>query len=251
MSLDFGLIGKRLSHSFSRSYFTNKFQREGQHYSYRNFELSHVSAVRDLVASNKNLRGFNVTIPYKSDIIPYLDGLDPVAEKIGAVNTVHVKNGVMVGYNTDVIGFRDTLISFYAGDPGGKALVLGTGGASKAVRYVLEHYFQFGEVWMASRSPSHQNHISYSQLCSSSIQDYSLIVNATPVGMFPEQGKIPALPYETLVPTSYLYDLIYNPDETRFLQKGRLYRCPTKNGMEMLIRQAEASWGIWMDQEIL
>lgn len=245
MSLDFGLVGKKLSHSFSKSYFTNKFQEEKLPYSYQNFELGHASAIKDLVKVYDNLRGFNVTVPYKTDVIRYLDELSPVAEKISAVNTVHVKDGIMTGYNTDVVGFRDSLIGFYEEDPGGKALILGTGGASKAVVYVLEHFFQFEEVRLASRSPSHQDHISYPELNKTGLQDYALIVNATPVGMFPEQGNFPDLPYESLGRANYLYDLIYNPDETEFLRKGSQQLCRIKNGMEMLIKQAEASWNIW------
>ena len=193
----------------------------------------------------QNIRGMNVTIPYKTEIIPYLDDLSEVAEKIKAVNTIQVRDGKLTGYNTDVLGFRDSLINFYQEDPGGNALILGTGGASKAVVYVLEHYFHFDEVRFASRIPTDPDHISYPKLAKTGLQDYKLIVNATPVGMFPEQGNFPDLPYESLGRSNYLYDLVYNPEETEFLKKGRLQRCRIKNGMEMLIKQAEASWTIW------
>lgn len=245
MSLDFGLIGKKLSHSFSKSYFTDKFQEEKLPYSYQNFELGHASAIKDLVRMNENLRGFNVTIPYKTDVIRYLDELSPVAEKVAAVNTIHIKDGKMTGYNTDVVGFRDSLMGFYDDDPGGKALILGTGGASKAVVYVLKHFFFFDEVRFASRTPIDENHISYPELSRTGLQDFKLIINATPVGMFPEQGNFPDLPYESLGRSNYLYDLVYNPEETEFLKKGRQQLCRVKNGMEMLVKQAEASWKIW------
>lgn len=251
MNLDFGLVGKKLSHSFSKSYFSNKFQEEKLPYTYHNYELSDASDVRGLIRVHEDLRGFNVTIPYKTDIIPFLDDLSPVAEKINAVNTVLVQNGQLKGFNTDVIGFRDSLVSFYDEDPGGKALILGTGGASKAVVYVLEHFFQFDEVRFASRTPSHPDHLSYGEINETGLEDYALIVNATPVGMFPEQGEFPDLPYASLSRKNYLYDLVYNPDETIFLQKGRIQHCHIKNGMAMLIAQAEASWEIWMQSHSL
>ena len=245
MNPDFGLIGKKLSHSFSKSYFTDKFQEERLPYTYENFEIHHASAIKDLVKMYQSIRGFNITVPYKSEVIPYLDALSPEAEKIKAVNTVKVQQGRLMGFNTDVVGFRDSLIGFYEEDPGGSALILGTGGASKAVVHVLKHFFHFDEVRFASRSPSHPDHISYPALAKIGLQDYKLIVNATPVGMFPEQGNFPDLPYESLGRSNYLYDLVYNPEETEFLRKGRLQRCHIKNGMEMLIKQAEASWMIW------
>lgn len=245
MNLDFGLVGKKLSHSFSKSYFTNKFQEEKLDYTYHNYELPDASDVKGLIRIHENLRGFNVTLPYKTEIIPFLDEMSPTATKVNAVNTVLVENGKLRGHNTDVIGFRDSLVNFYDEDPGGKALILGTGGASKAVVYVLEHFFQFDEVRFASRTPSHSDHLSYAEIADSGLEDYQLIINATPVGMYPEQGEFPDLPYVTLNRKNHLYDLVYNPEETVFLKKGREQQCHIKNGMEMLIAQAEASWKIW------
>ncbi len=247
MKLDFGLIGKKLSHSFSKSYFTNKFQEEGIEGAYHNFELPSIDGFPDLLEVHDELRGLNVTIPYKTEVIPYLDEVSEIAEAVGAVNTIRVKNGETKGFNTDVVGFRDSLLEFYKELPGGKALILGTGGASKAVLYVLEHYFQFDEVRFASRNPSSPDHISYPELNDTGLDDFRLIINSTPVGMYPEQGQFPHLPYETLRRDHHLYDLIYNPGETEFLRKGRERNCRTVNGMDMLIRQAEASWRIWSD----
>jgi len=245
MKLDFGLIGKKLSHSFSRSYFTNKFREEGLAGHYHNFELADISEFPRLLEVHDGLRGLNVTLPYKTSIMPFLDSVSDIAERVGAVNTIWVNNGETTGYNTDVVGFRDSLMEFYHEDPGGKALVLGTGGASKAVVYVLEHFFQFEEVRLASRNPSAPHHISYPELNANGLEEFRLVINATPVGMYPEQGEFPALPYDSLTRGHHLYDLVYNPTETEFLRRGRAHNSKVMNGMDMLIRQAEASWRIW------
>ncbi|MEM7040463.1 MAG: shikimate dehydrogenase [Bacteroidota bacterium] len=247
MKLDFGLVGKTLGHSFSRTYFSDKFREEGFQGTYHNFEMPDVNHVRDLEKVVDNLRGFNVTIPYKRDILTYLDELSPVAESVGAVNTVLLEAGRYIGYNTDVVGFRDSLTEFYEGHPGGKALILGTGGASRAVGYVLEHYFQFDEILHASRSPRADNHVGYPALKAEGLGEFRLIVNSTPVGTAPDIEAYPDLPYESLNADAHLYDLIYNPRDTKFLQLGAAQGCKTMNGMEMLIRQAEASWEIWME----
>lgn len=247
MRFDFGLVGKKLGHSFSKSYFTNKFQEESISGSYINLELQDISFFPKALEQHPELRGLNVTIPYKTSIMPYLSEVTETAMKVGAVNTLLIEGKHIKGFNTDVVGFRDSLLDFYDADPGGKALILGTGGASKAVIYVLEHFFQFDEVRFASRSPSKEEHISYPELSESGLQDYQLIVNATPVGMFPELGGFPDLPYDTIGRQHYLYDLVYNPDETEFLKKGRLKHAKVMNGMEMLIKQAEASWRIWTE----
>lgn len=247
MNLNFGLLGKKLGHSFSQAYFTNKFREENIPGTYQNFELPSIDDFPDLLRLQTDLRGLNVTLPYKTEVIPFLDDLSEISEKVGAVNTIRIENGTTKGFNTDVIGFRDSLMEFYDEDPGGKALILGTGGASKAVHYVLMHFFQFDEVCFASRNPSQPEHIAYGEINEVGLQDYQLIVNATPVGMYPEQGDFPDLPYETLGRKHYLYDLVYNPDETEFLKKGRLRLCKVTNGMDMLIRQAEASWRIWTE----
>lgn len=247
MKFDFGLVGKKLGHSFSKSYFTNKFREEGISGSYNNFELQDISHFEHLINTHSEIHGLNVTIPYKTEIIPFLDEVSPIVEKVGAVNTIRIDQDGLKGFNTDVVGFRDSLLEFYDEDPGGDALILGTGGASKAVVYVLEHFFQFDSVRFASRNPSSGDHISYPELNETGLGKYRLIVNATPVGMFPEQGEFPQLPYATLTRQHYLYDLVYNPGETEFLKRGRQRGAKVINGMEMLIKQAEASWRIWTE----
>lgn len=247
MKFDFGLIGKKLGHSFSKSYFTNKFREENISGSYHNFELQDISHFPALLETHTELRGMNVTIPYKMEIIPYLDEVSDTVKKVGAVNTIRVDVDGLKGFNTDVVGFRESLLEFYDEDPGGNALILGTGGASKAVVYVLEHYFQFDEVRFASRNPTSGDHISYPELNEKGLKDYRLIVNATPVGTYPELGAFPNLPYDTLTRHHYLYDLVYNPTETEFLKKGRQRHSKVINGMDMLVKQAEASWRIWTE----
>jgi shikimate dehydrogenase len=161
------------------------------------------------------------------------------------VNCVAFRDGLTIGHNTDVIGFRDSLAEVYEAEPGGKALILGTGGAAKAVRFVLQHYFEFDEITFASRQTSAADTITYEQLAQQGLLDYRLIVNATPVGMFPEVDQCPDLDLATLHPDCLVFDLIYNPEETKLLASARTQGCPTRNGLDMLIRQAEASWKIW------
>lgn len=247
MSIAFGLIGRHLGHSFSKGYFESKFRELRIVGEYSNYELPVIDGFRELRKRRPDLRGVNVTIPYKQSVIPFLDMLDPVAEDVGAVNTVLFESGRAIGFNTDVIGFRDSLMEFYDEPPGGKALVLGTGGASRAIAYVLEHFFQFDAVDHASRNPRAAHHRGYPELKEEGLQAYRLIVNTTPVGMAPNQDVCPDLPYETLGSSHYLYDLIYNPEETCFLRTGRSYGAHVQNGMDMLIRQADASYAIWTE----
>jgi shikimate dehydrogenase len=241
----FGLIGKKLSHSFSQKYFTQKFQELNLAATYHNFELETIAFFPALLEQERHLVGLNVTIPYKTEIIPYLSSLDPLAEYVGAVNTVAIVGGHRIGYNTDVLGFRDALADFYEGKPGGKALILGTGGASKAVRYALDHFFAFDEIHTASRTEPGGDHISYFQLQETGLAEYRLIVNASPVGMYPSVEEKPNLPYDTLSKDTWLFDLVYNPKETLFMQEAIRRGLPATNGLDMLIRQAEAAWDIW------
>ena len=242
----YGLIGKKLGHSFSHEYFNEKFHEEHIDAVYLNFELEHISEIGEVLAEHPELRGFNVTIPYKEEIIPYLHLLDEVAAEVKAVNTVCIEiDGTLSGFNTDVTGFRDSLADFYEEGPGGKALILGSGGASKAVNFALRHYFEFEQIDIASRHQDHGPFISYPDLHKSGLSDYQLIINCTPVGMSPDHQSFPDLPYETLKPGSYLHDLVYNPEYTAFMQKGRVQHCHVKSGMEMLIHQADAAWKLW------
>lgn len=241
----FGLIGKSLGHSFSRSYFTDKFQKKGLNHSYENFELKSIDSFPELILQNADLKGLNVTIPYKEDIIGYLNELDPVAKDIGAVNTVTINQGRTKGYNTDVIGFKNSLKPFLKHGME-KALVLGTGGASKAVEFVLKNLGI--DCFFASRSLSGKNVLSYDILNGEAMKQFRLIVNTTPLGTFPDTDEYPKIPYHYLTTDHLLYDLIYNPSETAFLKKGKKQGATTLNGLGMLKLQAEASYKIWLSE---
>lgn len=246
MNPQFGLIGKHLGHSFSKDYFTGKFREMRLRASYQNFELDSIENLPSLLEAEPGLLGFNVTIPYKTSILPFLTELSPIAQAVGAVNTVKVDGDRLVGHNTDVIGFRDTMSRFYQAPPGGKALILGTGGASKAVAHVLTRYFSFDEVLFASRKPQNGRHLSYADVNRMGLEAFPLVVNTTPLGMAPNTD-FPQLPYDTVGSSNHFYDLIYNPPETTFLALGKLQGARTMNGMDMLIGQAEASWDIWKE----
>ena len=240
----YGLVGHPLGHSFSKTYFSEKFDREGIDACYENFDLDDLEALRALLRQHPDLCGFNVTIPYKEAILPYLDLLDPVAAEVGAVNTVKVMpNGQLKGYNTDVIGIEKTLLRLAGHMP--SALILGTGGASKAVQYVLKKMDL--PYHLVSRS-SERGTFTYETLTPGIIQDHLLTINATPVGMAPFVDEAPAIPYEALTPEHVLFDLIYNPEETLFLKHGRENGAQTVNGLEMLHAQADAAWNIWNEK---
>lgn len=241
-----GLIGYPLSHSFSKRYFQEKFSKEGiSNYEYELYPLENVGLFRELFQKEPLLFGLNVTIPYKQSILPYLDELSEAAKEIGAVNTILIKNGKKIGYNTDYIGFKQSLINFVGSKQSKlQALVLGTGGASKAVQAALKSLqipFQ-----LVSREHT-QRTISYQNLQKQDWHTYRLIINTTPLGMYPDVEKFPDIPYELLTEEHFLYDLVYNPEETTFLKKGKEKNVKTKNGLEMLYLQAEAAWKIWQE----
>ena len=244
MSL-FGLIGRRLGHSFSRSYFTQKFQQlHLDQHRYELFELESPAELPALVAANPELRGLNVTIPYKELVWPYLDEVAPSAGRVGAVNVIEFRpDGKLVGHNTDYVGFRESVRQFFPlrGEVA-RALVLGTGGAAKAVEAALRE-LDIG-YWLVSRDPLRAG-LSYDGLTPAVFQGHPLIINATPLGTYPAIDQCPPLPYAALQERHFLYDLIYNPTETLFLRKGREAGAQTKNGFEMLCLQAEAAWDIW------
>ena len=246
MSRLFGLIGYPLSHSLSRDFFLDKFAKEGvKDADYQLLPLQSMEELPALLRQHPNLVGLNVTSPYKQSIIPYLQKLSPEAAEIGSVNTVKVQRGdgdlSLTGYNTDYIGFEKSLQPLLNKECK-QALILGTGGAASAVAYAL------AELGVAccfvSRTPHSENEISYSQLTLQILSSHQLIVNATPVGMQGVGGEL-SFPYEFLSSNHILYDLIYAPAETEFLHQGRLRGCVTKNGLEMLYLQADASWRIW------
>lgn len=235
----FGLIGRTLGHSFSQRYFTEKFRREGIDAQYLNYEMPDVSGVLSLIHSEPNLVGLNVTIPYKRDIIPLLNSLSDEARAIGAVNVVRIRD--MRGFNTDVVGFRESLRPLLQPHHT-HALVLGTGGASLAVKHGLH---QLGiETQSVSRTRTGES-ITYTDLDSEVMDSHSIIVNCTPLGTFPNVDECPDIPYHMLTSRHLLFDLVYNPSETLFLRRGHEQGATIKNGYEMLLLQAEAAWTIW------
>ena len=239
----FGLIGYPLGHSFSGKYFAAKFERENiVDARYALFELPDIAGFPSLLMRNPELQGLNVTIPHKQSILPFLDAIDPVAANIGAVNTVKITNGKCTGFNTDYLGFRDSLRNFCPDLTFVKALVLGTGGASKAVQAALQELqIPFKIV---SRSPQNEQ-LSYAELSPEIMAAHQLVINTTPLGTFPKVDSCPEIPYQNLTEKHYLYDLVYNPEETLFMKNGRELGAKTKNGYEMLVLQAEAAWQIW------
>ena len=241
----FGLIGYPLSHSFSKKHFSQKFANEGRdHCFYELFPLERIEAFPQLLNQHPNLLGINVTIPYKEQVIPYLSELDPAAQEIGAVNTIKIIDGKLTGYNTDSYGFERSLIEKMEKHQlsAKKALVLGTGGAAKAVLYVLKKLNI--EPLTVSRN-SAKGDLTYQDLNAENIQDYQLLVNTTPLGMSPNIDSCPTLPYTALNYQHLLYDLVYNPAETLFMKKGKAAGAYTINGLQMLILQAEGAWNIW------
>lgn len=240
----FGLIGKNISYSFSKTYFAEKFKNEDiKNCSYDNFDLSDISQFPKAIKETEGLRGLNVTIPYKEAIIPYLDKIKKHAKKIGAVNTIKIsKKGKLIGYNTDYYGFKKSLEP-YLKPYHKKALILGTGGAAKGIAYALE--LLDIELIFVSRSPKKVNEINYTDLTKKVMKKYSIIVNCTPKGTFPNISQCPNIPYDHLTSEHILYDLIYNPEETEFLKRGREHGAVTCNGLRMLHLQAERSWDIW------
>ncbi|NUQ24530.1 MAG: shikimate dehydrogenase [Saprospiraceae bacterium] len=238
----YGLIGFPLSHSFSKRYFTEKFVRENlTECSYELFPLDSIKLLPELLKRHPELLGFNVTIPYKQAVLHYLDELDSDAEKVGAVNTVVINSkSRLVGYNTDVIGFRQSLVQ--ARSTHHRALVLGSGGASKAVTFVLDEMHV--PYTLVSRHAGNTRLI-YSDINKDIISNCDLIINTTPLGMYPEVDSYPPIPYHFITEKHLLYDLVYNPPQTLFMIKGKAHGAEVLNGLEMLYLQAEAAWELW------
>lgn len=242
-----GLIGYPLSHSFSAAYFASKFQNENiKNWKYFNFEMSNISEILMLVSNNQGLVGFNVTIPYKEHILNFLDEIDEEAKEIGAVNTVKIfreKNKIYLkGFNTDIYGFEKSLLPLLESHHK-DALILGTGGAAKAVAYVLRKLninYKF-----VSRNLELKDFYLYSDITEDVLKKYKLIINTTPLGTFPNVLEFPQIPYFALNQSHILFDLVYNPAETRFLHFGRKYGAKCKNGYEMLVNQAEKAWTLF------
>lgn len=243
----FGLIGYPLGHSFSKGYFAEKFKNE--HINdcvYNNYPIDSIEKIRQVIDDNPGFAGLNVTIPYKEQVIPFLNTIDPEAKEIGAVNTIkiqHTPSGkILSGFNTDVYGF-ETSLKPLLGNQHKKALILGTGGASKAIKYILN---KFGVSYIsASIEELKENEIRYSDISKEMISERLLIINATPLGTYPKVDTCPDIPYEYITPHHVLFDLVYNPEETLFLKKGKERGARGKNGLEMLHLQAEKAWNIW------
>lgn len=237
----YGLIGYPLGHSFSKNYFTQKFEKEQLNCRFENFAIEDIALLPAILQNNPSLLGLCVTIPYKQKVISFLHELSSEVQQIGACNSIRISNGKLTGFNTDTIGFRQSLIRqlqpYHT-----KALILGTGGASKAVEYVLQ---QLGIAYtLVSRSAGERS-MRYEMLSEAVIKNHLLIINASPVGTFPDVNQCPAIPYEAIGSRHFLFDLIYNPEKTLFLKQGLERGAAVQNGHDMLIAQAEASWKLW------
>ncbi len=244
----YGLIGYPLGHSFSKAYFENKFVQEKiDNCSFEVFEITGIEAITSLLKQYPNLKGLSVTIPYKQQVLQYVHVLSAEVKFIGATNSIKISKGVLTAYNTDIIGFKQSFITKLQSHHT-NALILGTGGASKAVQYVLS---QLGIAYtIVSRNIIDQNNcILYKDITNTIIQAHSIIINCTPVGMHPNVHECPPIPYHVLTPLHYLYDLVYQPQQTLFLKNGQQQGCTTLNGFDMLTIQAEASWKIWNEEE--
>ncbi len=249
----FGLIGLPLSHSFSKNYFTEKFHKENiPNCEYNLYPLENINQLQSLIAETPNLCGLNVTIPYKETVIPLLHELDVTAKAVGAVNCIKVNSSSqqLIGYNTDVFGFKQSIKPFLETQHE-RALILGTGGAAKAVAYVLkdigiDYYFVKRSNSLVSKTEQQLNNVfTYQELTEYIINSFKLIINTTPVGMYPNIGNSPEIPYQFISTSHLLYDLVYNPIETEFLKKAKYQGASAVNGLSMLHQQAEAAWRIW------
>lgn len=239
-----GLLGKNISYSFSRSYFKKKFEDEQiENTSYENFDIENIDLFPSIIENTEDLKGLNVTIPYKQQVMPFLDKINKKAKAIGAVNTIRItKKGKLIGYNTDCYGFKNSIKPAIQKHHK-KALILGTGGASKAIAFSLE---EMGISYdYVSRQLSEGIKFSYDTLTEDALKDYQIVVNCTPLGTFPDVDNAPNIPYKGLNENYILFDLIYNPEETKFLKQGREKGATTLNGLNMLRLQAEKAWSIW------
>ena len=240
----FGLIGYPLSHSFSKKYFTEKFETENlPGCSYDNYAIPSIAELPGILKDHPLLEGLNITIPYKEQVIPFLSEASSVVKEIGACNCIKINRGRLMGYNTDVTGFELSLKTNLAPHHT-KALILGSGGAAKAVEHVLRklavHYRYVSRNGL-------QGNLSYEQVTPALLNEFTLIINTTPLGMYPDVDSLPPIPYHAIGSSHYLFDLVYNPEKTLFLQKGQERGAVVKNGQDMLVIQAEESWKIWND----
>ena len=242
----FGLIGYPLTHSFSKRFFTEKFEKENTAASYENYEIDNINLLPGIILSNPHLSGLNVTIPYKEQVMSFLNDMDIAAREVGAVNTIKIirknNNIFLKGFNTDTWGFENSLNPLLK-EHHKKALILGTGGASKAIKYVLTK-LGIGYI-SATIEELKENEIRYSDINKDMMEERLLIINATPLGTYPKVDTSPMIPYEFITRDHLLFDLVYNPEVTQFMEKGRLKGATVKNGYEMLLQQAIKSYEIW------
>ncbi len=245
----YGLIGYPLGHSFSKLYFTEKFNKENINSIYNLFPIENINLVSDLISSNLDLRGFNVTIPYKQQIIPFLDEVEEEASAIGAVNVVKIieRDGkrILKGYNSDIYGFYESIRPLIK-TCHKKALILGTGGASKAIAAMLR---KLNIIYTFVSRSAKDGQLSYLDIDAQIMKEYTVIINCSPIGMSPNVDEAPMLPYEYFTDEHIAYDLVYNPLETKFLKLAKEHGATTKNGLEMLYLQAERAWSIWQKEE--
>jgi shikimate dehydrogenase len=238
----YGLIGRTLKHSFSKTYFTKKFEEEGiTDCVYDNFELKTIDEFPLLFTAHPGIKGLNITIPYKEEVVQYLTKKNAIVEAIGACNCIRVEGEELLGYNTDVIGFRNSLAPLLKPHQK-KALILGTGGASKAVRYVLE---EMNISYQLVSRRKEEGQYGYDDIGEDILSTHHLIINTTPLGMYPNVDADPPMPYQFITAKHLLFDLIYNPEKTKFLAEGEKQGAQICNGHQMLIEQAEESWRIW------
>ncbi len=250
--MKFGLIGYPLSHSFSKKYFTSKFNQLNVPYSYENIEVNDLSQLFNNKSKINEFSGFNVTIPHKESIINFIHSIHPIAQEIGAVNVIKsVKKesqNFLIGYNTDYIGFYESLLPHLKTNKLYKALILGTGGSSKAIQFALDQLnIKFS---MVSTKNNPKEYLQYGDLTKKIIQEHLIIINCTPLGTFPNINNKPPIPFEDITKDHILFDLVYNPEITEFLKEGILKGCTIQNGYEMLTIQAEKSWEIWTSDNI-
>ena len=248
----YGLIGYPLTHSFSKRYFTEKFETGKIDAVYSNYEIDSITRFPEVIASNPELIGLNVTIPYKEQVIPFLNEITPEAQRIGAVNTIKIEREPgnmyfyhLTGYNTDYVGFKKSIEPLIRPGLHKKALILGTGGASKAVRQVFE---EMNIPWKYVSRTGSDERFTYNEIDEAVLLEHKIVVNCSPIGTFPKDEECPDIPYRFLTHEHLLYDLIYNPSETLFLKKGKTQGATIKNGAEMLELQALAAWEIWSKQ---
>lgn len=240
----YGLIGNPLGHSFSQKYFDQKFREEDiQNAAYLNFEIANLGQGLSELKANPGLKGLNVTIPYKSQIISFLDAVSPVCKEINACNCIRIDDRNWKGYNTDVVGFEKTFIP-HLKPYHKKALILGTGGSSKAVAYVLRK-LKIAYVFVSRHKDVLKGILPYDEVTPEVLKDYNVVINTTPLGMFPDVNTFPPLPYDSITSSHYFFDLVYNPSETTFLLQARRKGATVENGEKMLVVQAEESWDIW------